>query len=424
MTDTRIAVVGAGLAGLETARRLANEGLSVQVFEAGPTVGGRVRTKNVDGFTLDRGFQVLFTAYPEVTRALSLPDLELKRFPSGAVVCRSNHRSVIVDPLRDPYRAVETALSRDLTMRDKFRILALRRAITGRSRQEIFSGPDEPIDSYLRAQGFSDRFLGSFAGPLYGGITLDRSLKTSSRIFRFTFRMLSEGAAALPAAGMQAIPEQLVAHARRNGARIETDTSVESIDGTGPVTVDLGGESVTADSVIVAAGPEASRRLTGVESIPTAGKSVRTQYFAVSVDNPIADRTRIHLNAEGSVPNIVASLSAVAPSFTPDGRALLAASTPGEPDLDPETQAERTRKTIASWYPAASFDGLRLLETVDVPFAQYAQPPGTHDSLPSVTAPQGSVYLAGDITTDSSINGALLSGRRASRAILDSEVGR
>lgn len=417
MTDTRVVVVGAGLAGLETARQLAADDFDVQVFEAASTVGGRVRTKQVEGFTIDRGFQVLFTAYPEVVRSLSVDALELQRFPPGAVVCRSNHRSVVADPLRDPFRAIETAFSRDLTLGDKFRILQLRRALSGRSRGEIFSGPDETIESYLRGWGFSTQFVESFAAPFYGGITLDRSLQTSSRVFQFTFQMLSEGAAAVPATGMQAIPDQLADRARENGARIETDTPVESIDGTGPVTVDLGGESVTADSVIVAAGPKESRRLTGVESIPTTGKSVRTQYFGVAKDNPIAEQPRIHLNAEGPVPTIAVSLGAVAPSYAPDGSALLAASTPGEPEMDPETQAERIRETVASWYPAASFENLRLLETVDVPFAQFAQPPGIHESLPSVSAPEGSIYLAGDVTTDSSINGALISARQAVTAV-------
>ncbi|MFP4530162.1 MAG: NAD(P)/FAD-dependent oxidoreductase [Halodesulfurarchaeum sp.] len=417
MTDTRVVVVGAGLAGLETARQLAADGFDVRVFEAASTVGGRVRTKQVDGFTIDRGFQVLFTAYPEVARSLSMDALELQRFPPGAVVCRSNHRSVVADPLRDPFRAIETAFSRDLTLGDKVRVLRLRRALSGRSRDEIFSGPDETIESSLRGWGFSTQFIESFAQPFYGGITLDRSLQTSSRVFQFTFRMLSEGAAAVPAKGMQAIPEQLAERARENGARIETDTPVESLDGTGPVTVDLGGESVTADSVIVAAGPKESQRLTGVESIPTVGKSVRTQYFEVAKDNPIAEQPRIHLNAEGPVPTIAMSLSAVAPTYAPDGSALLAASTPGEPELDPETHAERTRETVASWYPAASFEDLRLVETIDVPFAQFSQPPGIHESLPSVSAPEGSIYLAGDVTTDSSINGALMSARQAVTAV-------
>ena len=61
---TDVVVVGAGLAGLACARALTARGLDVPVLEAGDAVGGRVRTDHVDGYTLDRGFQVLNTGLP------------------------------------------------------------------------------------------------------------------------------------------------------------------------------------------------------------------------------------------------------------------------------------------------------------------------------------------------------------------------
>ncbi|MEF8771164.1 NAD(P)/FAD-dependent oxidoreductase [Halodesulfurarchaeum sp.] len=421
MAETSVAVIGAGLAGLETARQLARAGPDVDVYEAEPSVGGRVQTDTEAGYTIDRGFQVLFTSYPEAKRALDFAALDLKRFPAGAIVCRPNHRSVVADPLRDPFRAIETAFSRDLTVGDKLEVLRLRLALKGKSREDVYSGTDETIVSYLRDKGFSDRFIESFAAPFYGGITLDRSLKTSSRVFQFTFRMLTEGVAAIPETGMQAIPRQLARRARNHGATIHTDTRVEGIAGTGPVTIDLAGETVSAKTVVVAAGPEESHRLTGIGSIPTTGRSVRTQYFEVPAPNPIANQPRIHLNAVGQTPNQVVNLSAVAPSYAVGDRALLAASTPGTTDETPDSDAAKTQETIASWYPAASFDDLKLVETVDVPFAQYAQPPGIHETLPEVSEPEGAIYFAGDFTTDSSINGAFRSGRLAAEAIQQSD---
>ena len=417
MTDHSVVVIGAGLGGLETARLLAAEDVPVTVFEATPDVGGRVRTDQVDGFTVDRGFQVLFTAYPEARRALDYEALDLRRFPPGAVVCRPNHRSIVADPFRDPRHAVETALSTEITWGDKFELLRLRRALRDRTREEIYEGPDETIAAYLRARGFSETFIEVFAAPFYGGITLDRTLETSSRVFQFTFRMLSEGAAAVPAEGMGAIPRQLARRAREQGAEIETETAVESIDGEGPVEIELADRTVTAEAVVVAAGPQESRRLTDVESIPTQGRGVHTQFFRVPAGNPLAERKQIHLNAAAPVPNQVVSLSAVAPSYAPEGQALLAASTDAQAAPDPGVLAERTRETMAAWYPEAAFDALELVETVSVPFAQYAQPPGVHETLPDVTSPAGQVFLAGDITSDSSINGALRSGRLAATAV-------
>src|SRR5690242_17123489 len=65
-----VIVVGAGLAGLTCARLLHQAKVKVRVLEASDGVGGRVRTDAVDGFLLDRGFQVLLTAYPEPRRWL------------------------------------------------------------------------------------------------------------------------------------------------------------------------------------------------------------------------------------------------------------------------------------------------------------------------------------------------------------------
>lgn len=423
MASHPVAIVGAGVAGLQAARRLASAGARVTVFESAPRVGGRVGTATRDGFTLDRGFQVLFTAYPELEGAVDLEALDLQRFPPGGLVCRRNHRSVVTDPFRDPRHAIEAAFSRDLTLGDKIRTLQLKRELSNRSVEELFDGPDESMEAALRGRSFSERYLESFAAPFWGGITFDRSLSTSKRVLEFTFKMLAEGYAAVPAEGMQALPDQMAASAQHAGAEIVTDTPVEGITGTGTVELDLGGETLTADSVIVAADPETSYALTGVEAIPRSGRGTVTQYFALPSGNPIGSQPRIHLNAEGGVPNQVAVLSAVAPGYAPSEQILLSASTPGNVDADEEALTRETRNTLDSWYPEASFEDLRLLETVRIPFAQFAQPPGIHSELPEVTAPEGAVYLAGDYTEYASINGAMASGRKAAAAVRETFSG-
>lgn len=58
MATPDVLIVGAGFAGLCYARRLAEHGISCHILEASDGIGGRVRTDVVDGFLLDRGFQV------------------------------------------------------------------------------------------------------------------------------------------------------------------------------------------------------------------------------------------------------------------------------------------------------------------------------------------------------------------------------
>ena len=439
---TEVVVAGGGLAGLVTARRLAEAGADVRLYERLPTVGGRVRSRRRDGFVFDRGFQVLFTAYPAVRRELDYDDLDLRYFAPGAVVARPDHRAVLADPFRDPFAAVETLFNRDVTTRDKLEVLRLRRELAGKSRADIFDGPDATTREYLRERGFSERFLANFAEPFFGGVTLDRSLSTSRRAFEFTFKMLAAGDVAVPARGMAAISEQLADRAREAGVAVHADEAVTGIevaggDGEGDadaeVAVELGRETTTADAVVVATDPQQASELTGVEPIPTDAKGCVTQYYAF--DGPQLDADdRLLLNAgpsgdadrpgsDPAGPNHVAQLSAVAPEYAPDDRNLLSATYLGVPEDDDERLAARTVETLASWYPERSLS-LEAVHTSRVEFAQFAQPPGVHDRLPDVRAPDAPVYLAGEFTEASSLNAAVESGREAAEAVArDLEIG-
>jgi phytoene dehydrogenase-like protein len=418
MTGGTVAIAGGGLAGLTAACHLAEAGADVRVFERCEEVGGRVRTRRRGGFRLDRGFQVLFTAYPAVRRELDLETLDLRRFDPGATIARPGRRSVLADPFRDPGSLLASALNREVTLGDKLRVLRLRREAL-RGAPGSVESDDRSIRAALSDRRFSEAFVESFAAPFYGGITLDRSLAdTSAYVFGYTFATLSRGETAIPAAGMGAIPAQLAARAARAGATIETGREVsalEAADG-GGVTLTVDGETITADAAIVATDPPTARNLTGVESIPTDARGCVTQYLALDRETALDGSRRLVLNPTTEGPNQVAPLSAVAPEYAPEGWSLLSATYLGTPDADDEDLAARTLGTLGRGSPAREFDGAELLETDRIAFAQFDQPPGFRDRLPSVDDPGGDVFLAGDHTRWSSIQGAMASGRDAARA--------
>ncbi len=412
MTD--VIVVGGGLAGLVAARRLAADGVDVILFEANDRVGGRARTERRDGFILDRGFQVLFSAYPAVERELDLDALDHQSFRPGAVLARPGERTTLADPLRDPQAILPSLLNRDATLGDKLRILKLRRKLARKPLAEIMAADDCSIAEYLTAQGFSERIRKRFFEPFYGGITLDRSLSSSRLVFEYTFKMLSAGNTVVPAEGMEEIPRQLATRAREAGATIETETPVETVSPTqSGFTIETGNETLSADAAIVATDPESARELTGCESIPTEGVGCVTQYFSLPEGQHLNTRRRLVLNTVDGRPNTVAPLSEVAPTYAPEGKQLLSATVLGTPQESDEELAAKVRETLATWYPENSFAELELLETHRIPFAQFAQPPGFTDNLPDVDSPDGAVYLAGEYTEWSSIQGAMASGRRA-----------
>ncbi|WP_248905003.1 NAD(P)/FAD-dependent oxidoreductase [Halocatena marina] len=427
-----VLVVGAGLAGLVAARRLAVAGLDVRLFERRGEIGGRVRTQRREGFTLDRGFQVLFTAYPAARRELDFDALELRYFTPGATIARPSNRSVLSDPFRDPHTAIETLLNDEISLADKLRVLILQRELRNRDPETIFPGPEVSVETYLINRGFSRTFVDSFAAPFYGGITLDRSLSTAAAVFEYTFKMLSEGRIAVPAEGMGALPAQIAAGARTAGVQIETDTEVVAVESTvdsdvpsADVTIDLGEETIHGDSAIVATDPITARALTDVASIPTDSRGCTTQYYALPQSEALAMGKRLLLNAHDGEPNHIAPLSAVAPEYAPADQQLLCATFLRPPDtdadvgIDPDELATQSRTALESWFPEYRFDDLTVVHTDHVQFAQFDQPPGIHATVPNVAAPDGSVYLAGDYTGWSSIQSALQSGRRAARAILN-----
>lgn len=438
---SHVVVVGAGLAGLVAARRLAAAGATVTVVERRETVGGRVRSRVVDGFTCDRGFQVLFGAYPAVRRELDLDALDIRRFAPGACLARPGRRSILSDPLRDPGALVETLFNREVSTADKLRTLALTRELRGSDPETLLDGPDATIREGLADRGFSERYVERFVAPFYGGITLDRSLSTSNNVFEYTFRAMSEGWIGVPAEGMGAIPAQLAADARAAGATIETGETVEAIEAGGAtlaadggtrtevagsgrsagVAVETDARTIDADAVVVAADPATAGSLTGVETIPTTGKSCVTQHLALNSEPGLDAGERIVLDADGDgdAPNTVSPMSAVAPEYAPDDRGLLAATFLDRAALDADADAlmERTRAALSSWFPEHGFDDLRVVATDRIEFAQFEQPPGFREGLPPVDAPRGPVCLAGDYTEWCSIQGAMASGRTAAAAV-------
>ena len=253
MTD--VIVVGAGLAGLTCARELGSHGADVLVLERGDQPGGRVRTDEVDGFLLDRGFQVLLTAYPEARHVLDYERLGLRPFYSGALVrqAEASRASRTRSATRSTPRGACVPAREGCSTR--LRVARLRRRLAAHSLNEVLTRPQVTTREALRLEGFSAGIVDGFFRPFLGGIFLDPALDTSSRLFAFVFKLFAEGEAVLPAQGMQAIPRQLAEGLPERTLRL--GATVETADGSG-VTL-AGGERLEAGAVVVAAdGPEAA----------------------------------------------------------------------------------------------------------------------------------------------------------------------
>jgi phytoene dehydrogenase-like protein len=423
-----IIIVGAGLAGLTCAKQLSEAGQQVLVLEAADQVGGRVRTDyHEDGYRLDRGFQVLFTAYPAATRHLNYEALKQRKFDPGALLVKNGKLHAIADPLRKPQNALPSLLNPLVSTADKLRVLRLTGQLARLSTADIFSGKqqpegrDETTEAYLRRQGFSHKFIDNFVRPFYGGIFLDRSLQTSARMFQFTFKMLASGDIILPAEGIQCIPEQLAQALPRGMVRTNTRVSEVLIDGEQVRGVQLAsGEQIQAERVVVATSSPVAERFVK-EKLPTKPMSVTCLYFAG--DEQLYKERKILLNAEpDAYVNNAVLLTNIAPTYAPPRKHLLSVSVLGEPEGDDELVAERCRAELAHWFPDSNLLRWQLLAVYRIPFAQFAQPAGIFDELPDNRTDIEGLYLAGEYTRSSSIQGAMHSGEHAASEILQSAL--
>ena len=417
MGEEPVVIIGAGLAGLACARVLRRAGVSVRIYEAGDAPGGRVRSDEVDGFVLDRGFQLLLPAYPEARRVLHYEELQLRPFYKGADVFWQGHFHRLADPFRHPMNALEHALDPVAGMRDRWTTMLMLRE-TRRLRHLEHRGADVETEDDLRSFGFSDGFIDRFFRPFFGGVFLERDLRTSASMFRFLFAMFARGGGAIPARGMRAIPEQLAAdlqpgclHFNRPAARVEP----------GSVTL-AGGEVVRARRIVLAVDEPAAARLLS-PTPPARAPRVRSTtclYFAAD-ESPTRDGI-LCLDGTGCGPvNHACVLSRVAPELAPPGRHLISCSVLGLPE-DGGNLETAVRTQLVSWFGPAVAQW-RLLRTVQIESAQpeLRQMHASAPVLDATVAP--GLFRCGDYCEDVSINGALLSGRRAAEAVLAADGG-
>ena len=395
-----VVVAGAGLAGLSAATRLVAAGVDVQVLEAGGHAGGRLATERIDGFVVDRGFQVLNTGYPRAAD-LDLDALRLGWFQRGAVVRVDGRAHRVVDPRQRPSEVIGTATAPIGSLRDKGALAAfsLRAGYVPVGR--LLAAPERTAERSLRAAGVGDTALERFFRPFLAGVLLEDELTTSSRYLDLLWRSFVRGSIGLPADGMQAVGEQLAG--RLGEGRLHLHRAVRAV-APGSVLTDAGRWS--ADAVVVATDPATAAQL--LPAVDASAPRQVTTHFHVLPESPWSAPLIVLGQPRGRLVNTVV-LSDAQPRYSPDGRALVASST-----LAP-TGEDEVREEIAEAHGVAPSD-LDHLTSVTVPGAQPAAVPPLRLRRP-VDLGDG-VYVCGDHRDTPSIQGAMASGARAARAVL------
>jgi protoporphyrinogen oxidase len=409
MDHQKIYIIGAGISGLIAAYELERAGYSPEILEASDGVGGRVRTDMENGFRLDRGFQVLLTAYPEAKRYLDYEKLNLKMFDPGAMVFKPGDFFAIHDPLRNPMRLFGMAFSKVGTFKDKFKILSITNSLKKKTEEEIFAEPSIPTIDFLRNYGFSETILDNFFKPFFKGIFLENALQTSSRMFNFVFKMFSIGYAAIPEKGMQEIPNQLKSKLQKTVFHF--NSPVERVEGNTILLED--GRKLQADKVIIASRPD--KVLPQMEGQVKEYRKVINLYFSLEKSFIAQPMIGLVPDTKYLINNFV-FMTDVSKSYSNTGKALLSVTVTQDSKAD-----DLLIKMVAlelealTGIKASYFEHIKTYVILDaLPQVDDMQ----YTISPTNTKVQDHVYLAGDYLLNGSINAAMTAGRKAAEAVM------
>ena len=401
-----VVIVGAGLAGLSAALELEKFDLRILVVESSDRVGGRMKTDEVDGFLLDRGFQVYLDAYPEGKALLDYDSLDLKCFDPGALCFADTQRFLVSDTTRKPGALPRMALSPVGGFMDKIRMGNLAARLKGATLEEIFSRPEHSTIDYLRQLRFSEKIIERFFQPFFAGIFLEPKLKTSSRMFEFVFKMFSEGNACVPNQGMEMIPKQLKAKLKTTEFRFHT--AVKEIRGQELILENS--DSISARHIILAT---AASKLVPQLAGEMNWRQTATYYF--SAPRSVIDKKVIALNYKSPrLVNNLCVISDIAPGYAPDGEHLVSVSLTELPENTEEDISHAIKNELSDSF-GNTVQSWKLLRSYHITHA-LPQVSEMKDRIPiSETKIREGLYLAGDQMLNASINASLKSGQLAAQ---------
>jgi hypothetical protein len=386
--DLPVIVVGAGLAGLSAALTLQDAGVKVRVLEAAAAVGGRVQTDVINGYRLDRGFQLINTSYPEIKRLKIHDKLDFIASERAVDIALDDHTVRMGDPRSYPLSVFNREVS---SFAEK---IAFLRYLFSRSSHNA------SVESELRSAGCAKLYEKVLKQFLTGVFLADPSL-VDAGTGRGIIKSFISGTPGLPSGGAG----QLALALAERVQRVECDVQVNSIDG---LSLHTSKGVISARAIIVATDQITAAQLLDIQDVGESSSCI-TWYHSTHEENNYDGVLRIDGLGRGPVVNSVA-ISKLTPRSAPVGCTLFSSTT-----LVNASESEVRRHLAIIW-------GTRTAEWSLV--AKYEIKNALPLTMPGSTKTQSlsispGIWRAGDYLSAPSQNGALASGRLAALDLIN-----
>ena len=406
-SDYKIYIVGAGISGLIAAKVLEDNGYHPTIIDADAKVGGRVQSDEVNGFILDRGFQVLLSAYPAAQHYLDFNKLNLQELLPGATIFKNGKQQTIGDPLRNLGLLFPTLFSSIGSVADKFKILKLNSLLKKKKISEIFEEKEKSTLNYLKDFGFSDAIINNFFTPFFSGIFLEPNLATSSRMFKFVYKMFGNGLAVIPKNGIQAISNQLKENLKHT--EFIFNSPVKEVKNKQIILKD--DKTIATHFTIVAT--EASHLISNLKNQETAWKSCDTFYF--ETEKRVIQKPLIGLIAdEKAIINNIFYHTSIANASKTNNQ-LLSVTVVKSHNYNKEEIIKKVTEELATY---CGIKTTKLIKRYRIKKALPKLSNLQYELSNTETQLTSNIFLAGDQLLNGSLNAAMIAGERAAQGVI------
>ncbi|MBN4000731.1 9,9'-di-cis-zeta-carotene desaturase [Nostoc sp. LPT] len=475
----RVAIVGAGLAGLATAVDLADAGCEVEIFESRPFVGGKVGSwVDGDGNHLEMGLHVFFGCYYQLFDLMKkvgvLENLRLKEHTHTFI--NKGGRTGALDfrfLTGAPFNGLKAFFTTSqLSLQDKLQnVIALGTSPIVRGLVD-FNGAMKTIRNldkvsfadWFRSHGGSNGSIKRMWNPIAYALGFIDCENMSARCMLTIFQLFAVRTEASVLRMLEGSPSEYLhkpileyleargtkVYTRRQVREIQFTESAEQTRVTG-IVVAQGDvvETIAADAYVFACDVPGIQRILPhewrkwsefdniykLDAVPVATVQLRFDGWVTELND---GEQRKQLNHAAGIDNLLytadadfscfADLALTSPAdyYRPgQGSLLQLVLTPGDSFIaqSNEAIAQHVLKQVHELFPSSRELNMTWYSVVKLAQSLYREAPGMDAYRPNQKTPVDNFFLAGSYTQQDyidSMEGATISGRRAAKVILES----